>query len=160
MNKRIILISTVLFLLLSILSCVFAVDENNNNIGSSAVNTIRNAVGGAENVIENAGKGISNTIKAGTNSIENMGNNMANDMTNNNNTNNANANTMNNRSNDSQYNVARTTANNGMNFTDGINNTWIWITLAIIAVVAIALVVYYGNQRNYVDRYHDDDNGK
>ena len=160
MNKRIILISTILFLLFSIFCMSFAVDEDNSNIGSSAVNTIRNVVGGAENVIENAGRTVSNTIKDGTNSIENMGNSMTNDMTNNNNTNNSTANTMNNNNNETQYNVARTTANDGMNLTDGINNTWLWITLAIIAVIAIALVVYYGNQRNYIDRYHDDDNGK
>ena len=67
MSKKFILFIVVFVISLFTVSYTFA--------ANNAVDNVRNAVGGAENVIENAGKGIGNVIKDGTNTLENGGKN-------------------------------------------------------------------------------------
>lgn len=60
MKKRFFAIATLLVIFsFFMVPYTFAANKNMNN----AVNNIRNAVGGTENVVEDAGKGIVNGIK-------------------------------------------------------------------------------------------------
>lgn len=110
-----------------------------NNTTSSAVDGIRNVVGGAENVVEDVGKGVSEGIKnvtdAGKNTMENMtsGKNEQNTRTTNN----------------TNYTATRTTARTTSAGNTGINSTmWTWIIMAIVGIVIIALVWMYAKQNN------------
>ena len=110
-----------------------------NNTTSSAVDGIRNIVGGAENVVEDVGKGVSEGIKnvtdAGKNTMENMtsGKNVQNTRTTNN----------------TNYTATRTTARTTSAENTGINSTmWTWIIMAIVGIVIIALVWMYAKQNN------------
>ncbi len=110
-----------------------------NNTTSSAVDGIRNIVGGAENVVEDVGKGVSEGIKnvtdAGKNTMENMtsGKNVQNTRTTNN----------------TDYTATRTTARTTSAENTGINSTmWTWIIMAIVGIVIIALVWMYAKQNN------------
>lgn len=110
-----------------------------NNTTSSAVDGIRNVVGGAENVVEDVGKGVSEGIKnvtdAGKNTMENMtsGKNVQNARTTNN----------------TNYTATRTTARTTSAGNTGINSTmWTWIIMAIVGIVIIALVWMYAKQNN------------
>lgn len=110
-----------------------------NNTTSSAVDGIRNVVGGAENVVEDVGKGVSEGIKnvtdAGKNTMENMtsGKNEQNTRTTNN----------------TNYTATRTTARTNSAGNTGINSTmWTWIIMAIVGIVIIALVWMYAKQNN------------
>ena len=110
-----------------------------NNTTSSAVDGIRNVVGGAENVVEDVGKGVSegikNVIDAGKNTMENMtsGKNVQNTRTTNN----------------TNYTATRTTARTTSAGNTGINSTmWTWIIMAIVGIVIIALVWMYAKQNN------------
>lgn len=108
-----------------------------NNTMSTAVDGIRNAVGGAENVVEDAGKGvvegIRNITDAGENTMENMTSGMNNKTAMDNNTGYTSTRT-----------ATRTTATN-----TGISSTmWTWIIMAIVGIIIIALVWMYAKQNN------------
>lgn len=138
MTKKFIVVLLAIFLLLST-SYVFAA---NNELGDSAnktSNTVRNVVGGAENVVEDAagaiGTGVrdlGNTFTDGAARVRDNGND--------------------------GYDATRTatarTANDntflGMNST-----TWTWFVLAIAAIAIVGLVWYYAMQ-NDTNRVNND----
>lgn len=120
-------------LLILTTSCVFAA---NNEIGDSmnkSGNTIKNVVGGAENVLENAGsaigtgiKDLGNTFADGAARVTNNGNNQ-----------------------NTGYRTTRTatarTADNGT-FLGMNSTTWTWFVLAIATIAIVGLVWYYAMQ--------------
>lgn len=120
-----------------------------NNIASDAVNGVRNVVGGAENVVGGAISGVTNGVHNGVNGIENTTKNATGTMT----TNNANT---------TNYNATRTattrTATNTTGKFLGMGATaWGWLIMGIVGIVTVALVWYYGKERE--TRYnHNDDN--
>lgn len=142
MKKKIFL--SIFFIILSIVfgfSYTFA--------ANNPVDNIRNAVGGPENVVEDAAMGITNGAREGMNKIENAGQNASNDM----------KNKTNMSSNDSNYTSQRTStrmASTEGNFFTNNSTLWTWVTMAILGVIIVALVWYYGKQFNYTDNYHDD----
>lgn len=118
-----------------------------NNIASNAAQGVRNVVGGAENVVENAASGITNGIRNGVSNAENTMNKSMTSTTNNN----------------TNYNATRTATTRMA--TTGTNNTffgmnaitWSWLILAIVGIITVALVWYYGKQ--FESNYnHNDDN--
>lgn len=145
---------SVLFLALVIsLSFTYSFAENN------PVDSIRNTVGGAENVIEDAAKGITNGVKEGTNKIENMGQNTATTIENhmNDNAMAGATSSVNNTMGDytAQRTTARTTGNNN-NFLGMSASAWGWVIMAVLGVAIVALVWYYGKQFNYNSNHNDD----
>ena len=148
MRKRILLISIVALLFISIAIPSFAMEN--------VANGIRNFVGGTENVIENAGNNISNGLRNGFNTLgqgtenvvtdvrdgmENAGNTMMGTMTDNNDRNDG-------------YTATRTTTDD-VTLAGMSTNTWTWIVVAL-SIVAIGILIWsYMKQRNKNDIYID-----
>ena len=154
MNKKIgISIAIIISMIFSFTIC-FANDGG--NMVQDAANGVRNAVGGAENAVEDATKDISNGVKNVTNSVENGAQGVTNGVENSaknatNKIEGATQNTMN-----SAYNATRTSVDANSGTLMGMNATaWTWLIMAISAIAIVALVWYYGTQRNsshYNDR--------
>lgn len=143
-KKLYITILTLLAILAFSISYTFAA----NNM--TAVDGIRNVVGGAENVVENAGKGIvdgvRNVTSAGQNTMgnvtggtrtqtQNAGNRLVDGTT-------------------DGYTATRTTtrAATGTNTGTflGMNSTvWTWLIMAIVGIAIVALVWMYAKQNNH-----------
>ena len=103
-----------------------------------ATNSVRNAVGGAENAIENGVEGIGNMTKDATNSMETTMNNAGKDVKNSvsPSTNNGNS-----------YSATRTSTGGAEATFMGMNSTvWTWLIIGIAAIAIIALVWYYSSQ--------------
>ena len=117
---------------------------------TNAVNDVRNAVGGAENVIEDTGKGIANGVRDGMNTVENGAKNVGNDVKNG-------MNDMGRTTNNYTATRTATTTDNGL--LGNVSNTvWSWLIIAIVAIVIVALVLFYANQNKNTTTYHNDDN--
>lgn len=144
-KKLYITILTLLAILTFSISYTFA----SNNM--TAVDGIRNVVGGAENVVENAGKGIVDGVKnvtsAGQNTMENV-------------TGGARTQTQNadNRIVDGTangYTATRTTTTRAATGTNtgtflGMNSTaWTWLIMAIVGIAIVALVWMYAKQNHH-----------
>ena len=123
-----------------------------NNIASDAVEGVRNVVGGAENVVGGAISGVTNGIRSGVSGVENTAHNAGNTMqgaittTNNNN----------------GYNASRTTTtrmatNAGSNTFLGMGATaWGGFIMAVVGLITVALVWYYGKERESGYNHNDD----
>lgn len=117
---------------------------------TNAVNDVRNVVGGAENVIEDAGKGIVNGVKDGMNTVKNGAKDVGNDVKNG-------MNDMGRTTNHYTATRTATTTDNGL--LGNVSNTvWSWLIIAIVAIVIVALVLFYANQNKNTTTYHNDDN--
>lgn len=140
MKKKLLVVA----ILLSVFSFLLISSAFANTNMDTAVNGVRNFVGGAENVIEDAGQGVTNGVKNGMNTIDNGARNMT-------------AGTSNGNDN---YNASRTTtrAGNDSNTTGMFNTTniWTWVVLAIVGAVIVGLVMYYAKQNN-VNVYNNND---
>ena len=107
---------------------------------TNAVNDVRNVVGGAENVIEDAGKGIVNGVKDGMNTVKNGAKDVGNDVKNG-------MNDMGRTTNNYTATRTATTTDNGL--LGNVSNTvWSWLIIAIVAIVIVALVLFYANQND------------
>ncbi len=136
-------------IVLSLISS-FSICLANNDELESAVNDVRNFVGGAENAVEDAAKDISNTSKSATGTLEN-------DM--NHNTNEA-------ISNHSISETLKTAIPNNYSATRtstedttimGMNSTaWTWLIIGIAAIAIIAIVWYYSMQFTNRNNHRDD----
>lgn len=143
MKKRLfiaIIISIFLSIILSFSTCFAANDM-------SAVDGIRNFVGGAENVIEDAGSGIVNGVKSGVDSTRNMTEDMGNSV----------SRTM--ETDDNNYTAQRTSsvvdATDG-NFLGLSTTMWTWIIMALVGIAIVVLVWAYSKENHY-DSHHDND---
>lgn len=140
MKKKLLVVA----ILLSVFSFLLISSAFANTNMDTAVNGVRNFVGGAENVIEDAGQGVTNGVKNGMNTIDNGARNMT-------------AGTSNGNDN---YNASRTTtrATTDSNTTGMFNTTniWTWVVLAIVGAVIVGLVMYYAKQNN-VNVYNNND---
>lgn len=125
---------------LLLISSTFA----NTNM-DTAVNGVRNFVGGAENVIEDAGQGITNGVRNGMNTIDNGARDMTAGTSSNGNDN---------------YNASRTTTrtatDSNVNGIFSTSNIWTWVVIAIVGAVIVGLVMYYAKQ-NSVTAYNNND---
>lgn len=154
MSKKLTISALLIITLLFVCSMSFAAE---NTLLQDGVNSVRNFVGGAENVVEDAAQGAAGAIKNGTNNIENGLNTAVDDMNNNDNMNNDNNNNGNNddnfmagttdNNNNGNYTAARTATFMGM---DG--NTWTWLIIGIVGIAIIALVWAYSMQENRIER--------
>lgn len=156
MNKKIIISTLLISILLFVSTLSFAAD---NTMLQDGVNSVRNVVGGMENTVEDAAQGAAGAIKGGTAGIENglntavdnMNGNNNNGDNNNNNDNNNNyiAGTTNNNDNNGNYTATRTATFMGMT-----GNTWTWFIIGLVGIAIIALVWAYSVQENRTERNH------
>lgn len=157
MSKKLFIVLFVLTII-SILSFTYTFAANNVD----PVNGIRNAVGGAENVVEDAGKGIAEGIRNITAGGENVMENV---------TGNTNGQVTDNRASDTtttgtgNYTAGRTATATTRAATAGTNNgtflgmnsmVWTWVIMAIFGAAIVALVWFYGKQ--HTSSYNNDDN--
>ncbi len=134
MKKSIFTFSLIVIALFFSFSCVFAAEDNMNNVKNNMVDTVNNAgnvvqdtASGAAGVVKNGINGISNATQQMTNDVNNAGNDM-----------------------NSDYTATRTATENNMeSATTGFNNIWTWVIVGIIAIVIIALIWYYVSQNNH-----------
>lgn len=121
-----------------------------NNIASDAVNGIRNVVGGAENVVGGAVGGVTNGVHTGVTGTENAAKNTAGaTMT---------------GTNNGTYNTTRTATTRAA--TTGSTGTflgmgataWGWLIMAIVGIITVALVWYYGKEKELDYNHNSDDN--
>ena len=154
------LISVVTALTITIFGISYSFAAN-NNIASDAAQGIRNIVGGAENVIENTAGGLTNGMRNG---MATMDNTIDNGMT-----------TMDNSTkNDTDYTASGSMTTDNNNYTAtrtattrtaatgndtflGMGATaWTWLVMSIVGITTIALVWYYGKERE--NNYNRNDN--
>ncbi len=141
MTKKIFALIIGIILIVST-SYVFAANAELSDSMNKSGNTIRNVVGGAENVIEDTagaiGTGIrdlGNTFADGASRVRNNGNNG-----------------------NSGYTTTRTATNptNNGTFLGMNSNTWTWFILAIVTIAIVGLVWYYAmqNKNEYNNNNH------
>lgn len=141
------LITIIVFFILAIISNpVFA-----TNLAGDAQNTLNNIRGGVQNMasdtgnsIEHAKDGISNMLNNGVNdaknttsNVENDSKNIMNDVTGNDYKGTA--------STDNGYTATRTSTADATSTTTS-NTATIWVVLAVVGIIIVALVWYYGAQ--------------
>ncbi len=146
MKKKYFISFTIALCLIFSFSICFA---NSDGLGT-AVNDVRNFVGGTENTIENAAKDISNTSKSATGTLENDMNHNTNEVTSNHSVPEASK-----RVTPNNYSATRTgtegTTIMGMNST-----AWTWLIIGIAAIAIIAVVWYYSMQFTNRNNHRDD----
>ena len=166
MKKCLFMVSLIISFIIYI-PYTFATDSN---MMQEATNTIRNVVGGTENIMGDVANNISSTSKNVTEGIQ-QGLNNTMDNNNQNNTNN-NGNNMgddkntttgystdnaeNNRYNPGNYMAQRTSTTTDGTIAGMNSTTWIWLILAVLAIAIIALVYYY-SAGLATHNYHNDD---
>lgn len=148
MKSKIAIIIVAIVSLLLIATYSFAA----NDILGDAANGIRNFVGGTENVIEDTAKGVTTGIREGFTDVE--------DATENRTTSNENQSSMMTSNTNNDYTVQRTSATantNGMLFG---NNPLAWslFILAVLGIITVGLVWYYGSQKEERYTRKNDDN--
>lgn len=137
MTKKI--IAFILALCILCLTCsVFAANNELNDSLHKTTNTVRNVVGGAENVVENGAAAIGNGVKDLGNTFSAGASRVTTDATN--------------MAHNDGYAATRT-ANTGT-FAGMNGNTWTWFILAIAALAIIGLVWYYAMQNK--NEYNDN----
>jgi len=165
MTKKVFAI-LIAFVFMMFTTTVFAATGEMGNSMNKAGNTVRNVVGGAENVLEDAGSAIGtgmrnlgDTFTAGAARVTNNNND---NYSNNGNNNNNNSNTGNNNSNyttgngSTGYTATRTGTDTGVRVLGMSANTWTWFILAITAIAIVGLVWYYATQRQNDNEYTEN----
>lgn len=151
--KKKIYISIVAIITITLFS--FSYTFANNDM--TAVDGIRNVVGGAENVVEDAGRGLVDGVRNITSNGENAMGNASRDI----------GNTMQNAGNgisgslstdNNNYNATRTTTRSAVDTNEGtflgMNSTmWTWLIMTIVGIAIVALVWMYAKQNN--NSYND-----
>lgn len=139
MNKKIILISLVAFLVSILLCCNIYASNLMSDIKSSgdkAGTALKNAENHIENSVKDTANGIKNASSSMMSGAMNFGNNMKSKID---------------TSSNGDYTAEKTSAND--NTVLGMSATaWTWMIFAIVTIAIVALVWYYGSQyehRNY-----------
>lgn len=170
MAKKIFMSLAIIMLTLCCLSVCFAADNNSNvNLGDELTRSLDKTEDSVENVTGDVMNGITSDTENNRNA-DNRNNNMNNDDTinfrnsdnrnnsmNNNNTNNYNTNGNNRNNNNTDNNVFTEGYNAVRTSVDEITTgnmsttTWVWIILAVAAIIIVAMVWYYAVQDNRKD---------
>ena len=133
----------------------------NNNMATDAMQGVRNVVNGTGNVVGGAVGGMTNGIRNGMSAIGNtfdMTDDETNDDMTTTDTNNGRA--MTTDTNNGGYDATRTattrSATDTGNFLGMSETAWVWFIMAAVAIATIALVWYYGKERE--TKYNHNDN--
>lgn len=153
------------------ISTVYSYAETNNSVLENIGNSIRNTVGGAENVVEGTAKDATDAAKKGTNTLTDGLNNATNNVKEGaqdagnaaingaenagNAVKNGTENMMNGMTGGTgDYTASRTAADGGSANTGFMSTeTWSWIIIGVVAIAIIALFWYYA-ARSKNDRNH------
>lgn len=136
--KRFLMFTAILF---TVITFATSYSFANNSTMEQMKDSIRNAVGGTENVVEDAAKDGSNSIKSGFNSMGDMTNSAVHG------TSEAISNTATNfpADNNGGYTATRTATDT--NFA-GMNGTvWMWLIIGVVALAVIGFIWYYAMQK-------------
>lgn len=137
MYKRTLILVSVILFALCIFSSVYATEN------------VKNAISGVTDTVVDGAARLGNDIRSGVGTVEN-GIEDTLDMDNYDNSTNVDGTTRNADTNTAAYTATRTTADA---MTDNNTSTlWIWLIVAIAAIVIVGLVWYYGSQNNI---HHD-----
>ena len=131
MLKKIAIILFIVFCFLCVSNICFATGDTGNNIKNTLSSGVNTVVDGMGNLAEDTRNGVGR-MENGIENFMNMDNNSDN--------------------NNGNYNVTRTaitdSGDNGGIMGMDSTTMWIWIILAIAAIVIVGLVWYYGSQNN------------
>ncbi len=136
MAKKIFVSLAIIFLSLCCGVCFAAQNNSNVNLGDEITRSLDKAGDSVENVVDDV-------MDAGENTIRSVGNTMDD-----NNTNNERTSQRNNYTNGTNYNAVRTSVDEDMATGTMSTTTWIWIILAVAAIVIVAMIWYYAAQDN------------
>lgn len=138
MAKKILISLAIIFLSLCCGVC-FATEGNSNvNLGEEITDSLDKAGDSVRNVADDAMNGVRNMTRDDTNTVRNSREN--NNYGNNYNTN------------GTGYNAIRTSVNDTTMGTGTMSTTtWMWIILAVAAIVIVAMIWYYAVQTNNKD---------
>ncbi len=153
MKKKLLTIAfAIVFAFAFTFSTVFAA----NNIGESAVEGIRNVVGGAENVVENVAGDVANGVKSGTGAMENTAENITGSVTNHNDGKTSSNDNM--KQSTDNYTATRTSAENNSALFGGMNySTLVWLIVVLAGIGIVTLVWSYVKNNRYITNHDDDD---
>lgn len=147
MNKKILLTTVFIAILVFSFNCVFA-----TNMVNDAQNTMNDSMNKTGNAVRDAGNGVMNAV----NGVVDGTKNAVNELTDDRNTDNNNNNTAmtGSTTNNSNYTTTRT-ANDGTML--GMSaTTWTWLIMGIVGIAIVALVWYYSMQNDTANRNYED----
>lgn len=129
------------------MSAIFISASFATNNMKDAANGVRNFVGGAENIVEDAVGGIATGIKDGVTDVKDATKNATS------------AKTSNGSNNNSNYTATRTSSNTISNTFLGMTPLALaWFTMAVLGIITVSLVWYYGKQHDPKYNRNDDNN--
>ena len=156
MSKKTIL-TTVIFLIICLFSTVcFASAQNVMDTMKNSTVELKDEITQSIDKTQNSTRNVTQNVMNGAeNAMNTMGNMMDTNRTDNNNNTNNDNNNDNNNNNTGNYNTTRTAVNDGYFAGTGMDTTtWLWMILAIAAIIIIAAVWYYAMQGVHDDNEH------
>lgn len=172
MKRKVTFVAIIALIISLIFSITISANTNDiKNAAGDATNFVRNAVGGAENVVEDAAKGAAGAIKSGTNSIENGGERIGNDVKNtitdtrdsmmSNNTNSMLGAGSTNGSDKMQgvnnnYTATRTSTTGNVTFLGISNTVWTWLIIGLTSIAIISLIVFYMRENKNTNNIYNN----
>lgn len=154
MSKKTIL-TTVIFLVICLFGTVcFASAQNVMDTMKNSTVELKDEITQSIDKTQNSTRNVTQNVMNGAgNAMNTMGNMMDTNRTDNNN--NRNNDNNNNNNNAGNYNTTRTAVNDGYFAGTGMDTTtWLWMILAIAAIIIIAAVWYYAMQGVHDDNEH------
>ena len=152
MNKKVIVTSIIFIIVCLFSSICFANTENVMDAAKNTTVNLRDEITNSIDKTENSTRNVTQDVMTKGGQMMNSAGNMINNMTGNNNDNNTNNNKNGTTNNNAGYNTTRTAVDDAYFGTAGMDTTtWLWIILAIAAIIIIAAVWYYAMQGTHID---------
>ena len=140
MSRKIIIISTIFVIVGLFTSICFANTENMMDAAKNTTVDLKDEITKSIDKTENTTRNVTQDMMTKGDQMMNSTKNMINNMTGNNNNNNV------------GYNTTRTAVDDAYFGTTGMDTTtWLWIILAISAIIIVAAVWYYAIQETHID---------
>ena len=137
MSKKIIIISTIFVIVCLFTSICFANTENMMDAAKNTTVDLKDEITKSIDKTENSTRNVTQDMMTKGEQMKNSTKNMINNMTGNNN---------------SGYNTTRTAVDDAYFGTAGMDTTtWLWMILAIAAIIIVAAVWYYAIQETHID---------
>ena len=139
MSRKIIIISTIFVIVCSFTSICFANTENMMDAAKNTTVDLKDEITKSIDKTENSTRNVTKDAMTKGSQMMNSTKNMINNMTGNN-------------DNTARYNTTRTAVDDAYFGTGGMDTTtWLWIILAVAAIIIIAAVWYYAIQETHID---------
>lgn len=152
MSRKIIIISTIFVIVCLFSSICFANTENVTDATKNTTVNLRDEITNSIDKTENSTRNLTQDVMTKGGQMINGAGNMINNMTGNTNNNNNATNNNDTTNNNAGYNTTRTAVDDAYFGTVGMDTTtWLWIILAIAAIIIVASVWYYAMQTSHID---------